>query len=506
MLHKPFPVIFFAVFAAALFVHLSRSECAVTADASTPSPPNIQREFRAAWVATVDNIDWPSKRGLPVEQQKAEIIRILDRAAQLNLNAIVLQVRPSCDALYPSRLEPWSEYLTGRQGLAPEPFYDPLEMWIAEAHNRGIEMHAWFNPYRARHPSAKQPVCKDHLLYKKPQIVRTYGKHLWLDPGEPETQEHSLKVIMDAVRRYDLDGVHMDDYFYPYKEKDASGNIIDFPDDASWRKYVKRCGGSPDLSRDDWRRSNVDTFIERLYKELKKAKPWVKFGISPFGIWRPGNPPQIQGMDQYSMLYADARKWIREGWCDYWTPQLYWAIGPRAQSYPVLLKWWIEQNEQGRHIWVGNYTSRVGESWKAEELIDQIKVTRKHDGAGGNVHFSMKTLMENRGGMADALKSQVYAQPALVPASPWLCEGAPKSPEVKLTKDRAGDLRVNLKPRGGDAWLWVVQTHAGGAWKTAIVPGAVRGYTPSSPVAEAVAVSAVNRCGLQSEPTVVTAD
>jgi uncharacterized lipoprotein YddW (UPF0748 family) len=474
---------------------------------STLQPPPIPREFRAAWVATVDNIDWPSKRGIPVEQQRAEILRILDKASQLNLNAIILQVRPSCDALYPSKLEPWSEYLTGRQGKAPDPFYDPLEMWVEEAHKRSIELHAWLNPYRARHPSAKQPVCSDHLLYKKPRIVRTYGKHLWLDPGEPETQKHSLAVIMDVVKRYDLDGIHMDDYFYPYKEKDAAGVNIDFPDDESYRKYCAANKNRESLGRDDWRRWNVDQFIERVYRSIKKEKKHVKFGISPFGIWRPGNPPQIQGMDQYSMLYADARKWIREGWCDYWTPQLYWPIAQTAQSYPVLLNWWMDQNLQHRNIWPGNYTSRIDDGsrteWKASELIDQIKVTRKAE-AGGNVHFSMITLMQNRGGVSDALRNQVYTQPALIPGSPWLGEDRPAPPEPKLKRE-SGSLKLELH-RGNSkrVWQWAIQWKYGSAWRTEIVPGTTKSCAPKPGAdPDAVAVTAVDRVGIASEPTVI---
>ncbi|MBW3630866.1 MAG: family 10 glycosylhydrolase, partial [Gemmatimonadetes bacterium] len=253
-------------------------------------PPPVQREFRGVWVASVSNIDWPSRPGLAVQEQKSELLAILDRAADLRLNAVILQVRPAADALYASDHEPWSEYLTGEMGRAPEPFYDPLQFAVDEAHRRGLELHAWFNPFRARHPSARSQIHGSHLSRVRPEIVRSYGTHLWMDPGEPDVREHSIRVVLDVVRRYDIDGVHIDDYFYPYKERDAAGAPIDFPDSASYARY--RAGGGV-LARNDWRRHNVDTFVERLDREIKREKRWVSFGVSPIGTWRPGNPPQI---------------------------------------------------------------------------------------------------------------------------------------------------------------------------------------------------------------------
>ncbi|MDW8310812.1 MAG: family 10 glycosylhydrolase, partial [Verrucomicrobiales bacterium] len=253
------------------------------------TPPSPAREFRGAWVATVKNIDWPSRPGLTADQQKAELTAMLDQAARLKLNAILLQVRPACDALYASRFEPWSPYLTGRMGKPPEPYYDPLEFAVTQAHRRGLELHAWFNPYRALVKSPDLEVAPTHVSRKRPELVRDYGKYLWLDPGDPAVQDYSISVVLDVVRRYDVDGVHFDDYFYPYPEKGSDGTEMDFPDEPTWKKYGLRSG----LSRDDWRRQNVNGFIQRLYRSIKAAKPWVKFGISPFGIWRPGHPPQI---------------------------------------------------------------------------------------------------------------------------------------------------------------------------------------------------------------------
>ena len=247
---------------------------------ATVVPPQPAREFRGAWLVTVANKDWPSKPGLPVAEQKAELTGLLDRAVQLKLNAIIFQVRPSCDAMYASAIEPWSEYLTGTMGEAPQPFYDPLAFAIEEAHKRGLELHAWFNPFRALHPQGKSPVAPNHISRTHPEFVCQYGSQLWLDPGEPSVRAYVLRVILDVVRRYDVDGVQLDDYFYPYPEKDTSGRELAFPDEASWGKY----GLSSRLSRDDWRRANINWFVQGVYQNIKAAKPWVKFGISPFGI------------------------------------------------------------------------------------------------------------------------------------------------------------------------------------------------------------------------------
>jgi uncharacterized lipoprotein YddW (UPF0748 family) len=405
------------------------SALAAVVIAPTALPPlkAIPREFRAAWVATVANIDWPSKPGLPVETQREEMVAILNKAQELNLNALVWQVRPACDALYDSKFEPWSEYLTGAQGKAPEPYWDPLAYLVQEAHKRGIEVHCWFNPYRAKHPTAKSPLARTHIGVTNPNVVKSYGKYLWMDPGEPMVQKRSIDVMLDVTKRYDVDGIHMDDYFYPYPEKDSAGSKIPFPDDPSWRNY--QAGGGR-MNRDDWRRENVDGFIKRLYDGIKKEKRWVKFGISPFGIYRPGVPETIKaGVDQYGELYADCLKWYEKGWVDYFTPQLYWPISQTAQAYPTLLKWWAANNASNRNLWPGNYTSQVGEKWKAQEIVDQIDMTREMVGSGGNVHFSMKSLMVNAGGLSDMLKSGPYATPAFVPASPWLASSKPAVPE-----------------------------------------------------------------------------
>jgi len=431
-----------------------------------PTPPELPREFRAVWVATVDNIDWPSRRDLSSTDQQTEFIKILDTAKAMNLNAIILQVRPSADALYSSRLEPWSEYLTGRQGRSPSPFYDPLEFAVREAHRRGLELHCWFNPYRAFHPSMKGPLASRHVSRSSPRIVKKYGSFLWMDPGEQEVQRRSLEVMLDVVKRYDIDGVHLDDYFYPYKEKGPDGKIMDFPDQPSYQKYLD---GGGTLGKNDWRRQNVDGFIENLYKGIKQEKKWVKVGISPFGIWRPGYPKGIKaGVDQYADLYADARKWLQNGWCDYISPQLYWPIKQTAQSYPALLQWWNEEDTQGRHVWPGNFTSRTNPAegnWQASEVVNQIKITREMH-SDGNVHFSMKAFLDNWHSIRDVLRKGVYANPALVPASPWLGDKAPGSPKIHVDDLGVHHWSVSWNPSGRDkVRFYSVALRIDGQWQ-----------------------------------------
>ena len=478
---------------------------AFTARGQSSEPPEVAREFRAIWVATVANIDWPSKPGLSTWQQQSELIAILDRAVALNMNAIILQVRPAADALYASKLEPWSEYLTGQMGRAPEPYYDPLEFAVQEAHKRGLELHAWFNPYRAHHPSARSESAVTHVSNSRPDLVRPYAEYLWLDPGDSAVRRLSTDVIMDVVKRYDVDGIHLDDYFYPYKEKDSKGNVIDFPDNTTWSRYAASGG---QMTRDDWRRNNVDTFIRDLYASIKATKPYVKFGVSPFGIWRPGFPSQIKGFDSYAELYADSRKWLNEGWVDYFTPQLYWAVSRQDQSYPVLLRWWVSQNTRGRNIWPGNFTAKVGESgsssWKAQEILDQISATRMEEGATGNVHFSAKVLMLDRDSIDEKLVGGPYAGPALVPASPWLDSIAPRPPHAVMRQDSAtGAMAVDLTPQGEKkVWRWVLRYRTGPEWTTLLLPGSQLTHMfaggRNSRAPDDVAVSAVDRVGNES--------
>ena len=475
----------------------STSARAVSYEKSSVLPPKPVREFRGVWVATVANIDWPSKPGLTTAQQQQELLALLDRAVQLKLNAVVFQVRPACDAMYASKIEPWSEYLTGTMGQAPSPYYDPLALAVEEAHKRGLELHAWFNPYRAHHFQSKSPISKNHISKTRPNLVRQYGKYLWLDPGDPEVQDYSLSVVMDVVKRYDVDGIHFDDYFYPYAEKGADGKDQGFPDEASWRKQ----GANGKLSRDDWRRENVNRFVERVYKSIKAAKPWVKFGISPFGIWRPGFPAQIKGYDAYAKLYADSRLWLVNGWVDYLAPQLYWAIGSKEQSFPVLLDWWAAQNPKGRDIYAGMAASSAGK-WSADEIPNQIRITRKQSGASGYILYSLKSL-QNNPALSGKIQSDVNPQPVLAPATSNPNAARPGQPIVSLGGLQGKEnLRLTCRSTNSPSATWLIQTRYNKEWCTDIFHGRIivkylRGSLP-----DVIAVTELDRYGNATRPVV----
>jgi len=364
-----------------------------------------EREFRGAWVATVYNLDWPSRPGLPVAVQQGQLRAIFDRAVDLKLNAILLQVRPASDALYVSDKEPWSQFLSGTAGVSPG--YDPLAFAIREAHARGIELHAWVNPFRAAiHADDKLP--NNHVAREHPEWVRHFGKQLWIDPGEPAARAYVISVISDIVRRYDVDGIHLDDYFYPYPLKAGAAT---FPDDASWLRYGIRSG----LSRADWRRENINDFVRSMYHAVKAIRPEARVGISPFGIWRPGIPPTTRaGLDAYAQLFADSRKWLAEGWVDYLAPQLYWGIRPADQSFPVLLNWWRAQSH-GVPVWPGIATERIGPARPASEIVRQIELTREGTNSPGNIQWSMKALMRNQDGIDNLLERGPYADKAELP-------------------------------------------------------------------------------------------
>ncbi|MBC7623550.1 MAG: family 10 glycosylhydrolase [Aeromicrobium sp.] len=477
--------------AAALVVIASCADTGPKPEQPISEPPVVQREFRAVWVASVANIDWPSRRDLTVAQQQAEIIATVERVRELNMNAIVLQVRTSADALYESNLEPWSEYLTGTQGKAPDPYYDPLKMWVDEAHKRGIELHAWFNPYRARHTQAKSPNAKTHIANTNPRAVKSYGGFLWMDPGETAASEQTLNVILDVVNRYDIDGVHIDDYFYPYPVPVPGTDVplsspddtpqpraeLPFPDERAWQAYLLS-GGK--LARADWRRQNVNTLIEKIYAGIKREKPHVKFGISPFGLGKPDKrPPGIAGFSQYDKLYADAELWLQKGWLDYFTPQLYWPIDQAPQAYGVLLDYWAKENTAGRHLWPGIYLTRIqaaesqAKSWAPSEIVSQIMLTRGRQSiqpmTTGHVHFSMVGLTQNRRGVNEEL-AKLYTTPALVPASPWLSRTPPAPPIVQILRrgDRA-ELMVGLD-RNHTNFTHVVWVRQGERWRLQLLP------------------------------------
>jgi len=468
--------------------------------------PETEREMRAVWIATVANIDWPSKAGLSTEEQKRELRAMFDRIQMLNLNTVIFQVRPANDAFYQSDLEPWSEYLTGKQGRAPEPFYDPLEFAINEAHKRGLELHAWINPFRAKHSSGDTLLADNHISKTHSHLIREYGRFLWMDPGDPESHEWSLNVVRDIVERYDVDAIHIDDYFYPYREYDDNGQRIEFPDSATYGRYVEEYG---EIDRNDWRRQNVDRFVENLHDVIKEADPTVRFGISPFGLWRPDKQgPQFNGFNAYEELFADSRKWFNEGWLDYFTPQLYWPSEQIGQRYEDLIYWWDNENLAGRHFWPGNFTSRVGVGdilWPADEISNQIAMTRAFPGATGNMHFSMRVLMMNPGGLLDEM-GRLYESPALVPATDWLGDIPPHAPDAELLYINEKPF-LEFQPVGEEpVWLYVVKKRYGNQWITEVVPG-WKQHLPllahrEGEVLATVSISAVNKLGLESQPVI----
>jgi uncharacterized lipoprotein YddW (UPF0748 family) len=473
----------------------------VTKTETTRTSPKAMREFRAAWVATVANINWPSKPGLSTAEQKKEAIELLDFLQQHNFNAVIFQVRPQADALYKSDLEPWSYYLTGKQGQAPSPYYDPLEFWTKEAHDRGLEMHVWLNPYRAHHKDGKE-ISDQSIIKKKPELALYLKEgYWWLDPAQQGTQDHSTAVVMDLVKRYDIDGVHFDDYFYPYPSYNLGA---DFPDSVSWNAY-QQSGGK--LSRGDWRRNAVNVFIERLYKKIKAEKPHVKFGLSPFGIWRPGYPESIGGFDQYDQLYADAKLWLNKGWVDYFTPQLYWPINRIAQSFPVLLGWWAGENTMKHHLWPGISVGRDSSAKNVNEILSQIMISRGMlPESKGIVHWSISSLTKNPN-MAKAIVDGPYKTKALVPSSPWLNNKNPQPPVVNTLSDDAIQHEIIWKhPDESTIFHWVVYHKYGNNWTYTILNRnekkfsikKITGPTANPSKLTAIAVTAVDRTGNES--------
>jgi len=482
---------------------------AVNAQNSNVIVPKPEREFRAAWVATVANINWPSKPGLSTQQQQEEAIALLDMLRQNHFNAVIFQVRPQADAFYKSDLEPWSYFLTGIQGQAPNPYYDPLEFWVNAAHERGLELHVWLNPYRAHHIAGGEPrdisVVKKHpnLVYKLKQ------GYWWLDPSKKGTQDLSNAVVKDIVKRYDIDGVHFDDYFYPYAEYNGGE---DFPDSDSYAAYQKD-GGK--LSRGDWRREQVNVFIKRVYKTIKTEKKYVKFGISPFGIWKPNNPESIKGFDQYDKLYADAKLWLNKGWIDYFTPQLYWQVNNISQSFPVLLGWWQSENTKNRHLWPGMNSGIGGGEKNSDEIINQIMITRgilpKSPGA---VHWSIGALTKHESLRNDLLKGP-YKEDAIVPSSPWLDKKAPVAPKVSI-EDRDSDIHVKWVPANEkDDFKYIVYTSYGDKCtytmlnyksRFLVVPKVLinNAVNPAQQASlKSIAVTAVDRTGNESKVEII---
>lgn len=398
------------------------------------SSQNPLFEFRGVWVASVVNCDFPSSKNLSTEEQKAEFIKLANLHQRNGMNALVVQVRPSADALYPSKYEPWSEFLTGKQGVAPNPYYDPLQFMIDETHKRGMEFHAWLNPYRAVFNIKESSVASNHITKTKPEWFLNYDGKKFFNPALQEVRTHFIKIVNDIIERYAVDGIHIDDYFYPYPN--AKGT--DFPD---W-KYYKMYGNG--LSKADWRRSNCDSIIKQIWQAVNAQPRRVKFGISPFGVWRNASMDVSgsntnAGITNYDNLYADILLWIKKGWVDYVAPQLYWERGHNLCDYDILLDWWSKYTG-GRHLYIGHAPYRAGSSkgWRDKnELPNEIKNLRKYNTVQGSVYFSSVSFNKNPNGWNDSLQQNYYATPAIVPPMPWIDNEKPSQPVVTEKADRS---------------------------------------------------------------------
>lgn len=487
------------------------------------APPVVPREFRAAWATPVWDRgfrDWPSAPGLSPDSQRAELRAMLDHAAAVGLNAVILHVRLAGDAMYPSPYEPWSAFLTGKSGEGPKPAYDPLAYAVDEAHARGLELHAWFNPFRAMLPIFAGKAAPSHVTRKHPEWIRKYGSQTWIDPGEPAARKYVLDIMLDVVKRYDVDGIHIDDYFYPYletrtvvrrvnKKRVRERVTIPFPDDRAWKKYGRAQGFT---DRAAWRRANIDDFVRSLYRGVKAVKPTTVVGISPFGIWRSGTPEGVKGLDSYSEIYADSRKWLAEGWLDYIAPQLYWPVDGTQDRFRALDSWWRSENARGRHVWPGLYTSHVyggRDAWPLGEIRKEIATLREDRTGGGDpghVHFRLGALFANNDNLARDLAS-LYRERALVPASPWLASRAPAAPLVSVI-ETDGPARFSVTP--GDTvrvrW-WLIQTRGrDGRWTTNLRPAGdgrldASAFGTSDP--DELAITAIGMAGVASAPTLV---
>ncbi|MER7503109.1 family 10 glycosylhydrolase [Nonomuraea pusilla] len=391
----------------------------------TPDPRYPKRQLRGVWIATVKNIDWPSRAGLSPERQKADYVKILDSAVKRRLNAVFVQVRPASDAVYKSSLEPWSQYLTGTAGK--DPGWDPLPFLIDEAHKRGLEFHAWFNPYRASYDGKAADLPANHPARRHPDWVVRHDGRLYYNPGLPQVRDHVTKVVTDVVRRYDVDGVHFDDYFYPYPGQGGR-----FDDAAAFAKY----GKGEKLA--DWRRDNVDKLIAEVDEAVHRTKGYVKFGVSPFGIWRnKAEDPSgsgTSGMSAYDAIYADARSWIKHGTVDYVIPQLYWPRGFKAADYRTLVAWWADAVKgTDVQLYIGQALYRVGarddKAWtRPGELSAHLTYNRKFEQVKGDVYFSAKQLLTNPLRAIDRVVAEHYTRPALLPLIKGLDGEAPAKP------------------------------------------------------------------------------
>ena len=413
--------------------------------------PYPKREFRGAWIQAVNG----QFRGIPTEKLKQTLIDQLNSLQGAGINAIIFLVRPEADALYASQLEPWSRFLTGVQGQAPSPYWDPMQFMIDECHKRGMEFHAWINPYRVK-TSLKSELSANHLYNIHPEWFVTYNNQLFFDPALPESRRHICMVVADIVSRYDVDAIHMDDYFYPYPAKG-----MDFPDDASFARY-----GGGFTNRADWRRSNVNILIQKIHETIRGLKPWVKFGISPFGIYRnEKNDPlgsKTNGLQNYDDLYADVLLWARNGWVDYNIPQIYWQIGHPAADYETLVKWWAK-NTENRPLFIGQSVMNTIQNADPKnpsmnQLPRKMALERAYQTIGGSCQWPASAVVENAGKYRDALVQEYHKYPALVPVFDFMDDKAPgKVRKVKKVWTEDGYMLFWTPPKAKDEMDRAVQ-------------------------------------------------
>ncbi|MDF1550347.1 MAG: family 10 glycosylhydrolase [Bacteroidales bacterium] len=390
-----------------------------------------ENELRAVWITTAFNIDWPSSTKISTEEQKAEFIRLIETHKQNGINAVFVQIRPSGEVFYESGIEPWSHWLTGEQGKAPHPFYDPLQFMLEECHKRNIEFHAWFNPFRAVSNIARVKTVPWHITKQHPEWFVTYGDEIvkkYFNPGIPDARAYIVKVIMEVVHKYNIDGVHFDDYFYPIREAGK-----DFPDAKSFQEYNLH-----GLNKADWRRENINTFIKTLSDSINAVKPLIKFGVGPSGVWRNiTNDPdgsKTRGLSSYDEQYADVLKWLREGWIDYVSPQIYWTIGYKVADYQELVDWW-SRHTYGKHLYIGQATHRINTTngWRnPSEIPDQIRLNRLYPEVKGSIFYSSTALLNNLNGVTDSLRNNLYFASASIPEMPWKMRGKPIEIKVEL--------------------------------------------------------------------------
>jgi len=377
-----------------------------------------EKELRGVWITTAFNIDWPSSALLSTEEQKAEFIQLLEAHQRNGINAVFVQIRPSGAVFYESEFEPWSHWLTGLQGRAPDPYYDPLRFMLDECHKRNIEFHAWFNPFRAVSNIAREKTVSNHITKLHPEWCVTYGdeiKKIYFNPGIPEARAYIIKVVMEVAHKYDIDGVHFDDYFYPVMEAG-----VDFPDLITFKLY-----NHSSLSKSDWRRENLNDFIHTLSDSINAVGKGIKFGVGPSGVWRnKSHDPDgsnTRGLASYDEQYADVVKWLREGWIDYVSPQIYWHIGNKAADYQELVEWW-SRHVYGKHLYIGQATHRINTTsdWKnPSEIPDQIRLNRMYPEIKGSVFYSSSALLKNSNGILDSLQNDLFLAYADVPDMPW---------------------------------------------------------------------------------------